>query len=58
MQVQLGEQIDSKSLLGSYCCTETPGQFVWRPGPLTTAVTTGQVSVTSTTTVNVSQVML
>ncbi|XP_067947567.1 midasin-like [Watersipora subatra] len=42
IKVQLGEQIDSKTLLGSYCCTETPGQFVWRPGPLTTAVTKGQ----------------
>lgn len=34
-QVQLGDQTDSKTLLGTYCCTQTPGEFVWRPGSLT-----------------------
>lgn len=43
VQVQLGEQIDSKSLIGTYCSTEIPGRFVWRPGPLTVAATRGQV---------------
>ncbi|GAA54864.1 midasin [Clonorchis sinensis] len=40
-RVQISEQTDSKSLLGAYCCTETPGQFVWRPGPLLTSLTQG-----------------
>ncbi len=34
-QVQLGEEIDSKLLLGSYKCTDVPGEFVWQPGILT-----------------------
>ena len=33
--VQLGDQTDSKLLLGTYRCTEVPGQFVWQPGCLT-----------------------
>ncbi|KAG7171260.1 Midasin-like 4, partial [Homarus americanus] len=40
-KVQLGDQTDSKTLLGTYCCTQTPGEFVWRPGSLTQAVTKG-----------------
>ena len=34
-KIQLGDQIDSKSLLGTYHCTQIPGEFVWRPGLLT-----------------------
>ena len=30
-----------QALLGTYQCTEVPGQFVWRPGVLTEAVTKG-----------------
>ncbi|KAK8720350.1 hypothetical protein OTU49_013389, partial [Cherax quadricarinatus] len=40
-KVQLGDQTDSKTLLGTYCCTPTPGEFIWRPGSLTQAVTKG-----------------
>ncbi|KAK7081093.1 AAA ATPase midasin [Halocaridina rubra] len=40
-KVQLGDQTDSKTLLGTYCCTQIPGEFVWRPGSLTQAVTKG-----------------
>lgn len=30
-----------KSLLGTYVCTDTPGEFVWRAGPLLQAVQAG-----------------
>nr|XP_020508278.1 midasin [Labrus bergylta] len=42
LKVQLGDQTDSKMLLGMYRCTDIPGKFVWQPGSLTQAVTTGQ----------------
>lgn len=35
IKVQLGDQTDSKMLLGTYCCTDVPGEFVWQPGVLT-----------------------
>ncbi|XP_059478111.1 midasin [Neocloeon triangulifer] len=41
MIVQLGEETDSKMLLGGYRCSEVPGEFVWRPGILTQAVEKG-----------------
>lgn len=41
VKVQMGDQIDSKSLIGSYCCTDIPGEFIWKPGPLTTAMING-----------------
>ncbi|KAK7492084.1 hypothetical protein BaRGS_00016748 [Batillaria attramentaria] len=41
IKVQLGDQTDSKALLGTYQCTEVPGQFVWHAGVLTEAVTQG-----------------
>ena len=34
-KVQLGDQTDSKMLLGTYRCTDIPGEFVWQPGVLT-----------------------
>ncbi|XP_065212438.1 midasin [Planococcus citri] len=40
-QVQLGEEMDSKLLLGSYKCTDVPGEFIWQPGVLTKAVIGG-----------------
>jgi len=30
-----------QALLGTYCCTEVPGEFVWRAGVLTQAVRLG-----------------
>jgi len=33
--VQLGDETDSKMMLGSYHCTDIPGEFVWQPGALT-----------------------
>ncbi|KAK6636191.1 hypothetical protein RUM43_009849 [Polyplax serrata] len=41
IKVQLGEQTDSRMLLGGYQCTEIPGQFIWKPGVLTQAVMKG-----------------
>nr|DBA26506.1 TPA: hypothetical protein GDO54_010752 [Pyxicephalus adspersus] len=40
-KVQLGDQTDSKMLLGMYRCTDIPGEFVWQPGTLTQAVSHG-----------------
>ncbi|KAM6915471.1 midasin [Xenentodon cancila] len=42
LKVQLGDQTDSKMLLGMYRCTDIPGKFVWQPGTLTQAVCKGQ----------------
>lgn len=41
VKVQIGDQIDSKLLIGTYVCTEIPGQFEWIPGPLTRAMIHG-----------------
>ncbi|XP_014736917.1 PREDICTED: midasin-like, partial [Sturnus vulgaris] len=41
LKVQLGDQTDSKTLLGMYRCTDVPGEFVWQPGTLAQAVTKG-----------------
>ncbi|XP_058121933.1 midasin [Anopheles ziemanni] len=41
LRIQLGDQTDSKTLLGQYRCTDTPGEFVWQPGVLTQAVMYG-----------------
>lgn len=35
IKVQLGDQTDSKMLLGTYRCTDIPGEFIWQPGVLT-----------------------
>lgn len=42
VKVQLGDQTDSKMLLGTYRCTDIPGEFIWQPGVLTQAVTAGK----------------
>lgn len=31
----MDEQIDGKTLIGSYVCSEKPGEFRWQPGSLT-----------------------
>ncbi|XP_034190386.2 midasin [Osmia lignaria lignaria] len=41
-KVQLGDQTDSKMLLGMYRCTDIPGEFLWQPGILTEAVLSGK----------------
>lgn len=37
-KVQLGDQTDSRMLLGSHQCTDIPGEFVWSPGVLTEVI--------------------
>ena len=41
-RMQISEQTDAKALLGAYCCSSTPGVFIWRPGPLTHCMTSGK----------------
>lgn len=41
VRIQLGDQTDSKVLLGQYRCTDVPGEFVWQAGILTQAVMNG-----------------
>ncbi|KAG5680585.1 hypothetical protein PVAND_010082 [Polypedilum vanderplanki] len=41
LRIQLGDQTDSKVLLGQYRCTDIPGEFIWQPGILTNAVMNG-----------------
>jgi midasin len=42
LKIHLGDQTDSKLLLGTYVTTSTPGVFDWQPGVLTQAVTQGR----------------
>mmetsp|Transcript_2552 Transcript_2552/g.9614 ORF Transcript_2552/g.9614 Transcript_2552/m.9614 type:complete len:5361 (-) Transcript_2552:2473-18555(-) len=42
IKVNLDESFDSKDLLGTYVCTDVPGEFKWQPGALTKAVTEGK----------------
>ncbi|KAJ3255785.1 hypothetical protein HK103_006043 [Boothiomyces macroporosus] len=42
LKIHLGDQTDSKLLLGTYMTTSTPGVFKWQPGILTTAVAEGR----------------
>ena len=35
-------QVDSRTLLGSYLCTDNAGEFVWQPGVVTQAVQQGR----------------
>eukprot|EP00794_Sanderia_malayensis_P000583 gene583-1243_t len=41
LKLQLGDQTDSKSIIGMHVCTEQPGEFKWQPGTLTQAVENG-----------------
>ncbi|KAJ1343425.1 hypothetical protein BSLG_002014 [Batrachochytrium salamandrivorans] len=42
LKIHLGDQTDSKLLLGTYMTTSTPGAFKWQPGVLVTAVSEGR----------------
>lgn len=35
IKIHLGDQTDAKVLMGTYVCTEVPGEFRWQPGALT-----------------------
>ncbi|KAK9282633.1 hypothetical protein L1049_010852 [Liquidambar formosana] len=41
LYIHMDDQIDGKTLIGSYVCTEQPGEFRWQPGSLTQAVLNG-----------------
>ncbi|KAL8046294.1 hypothetical protein ABFX02_08G168300 [Erythranthe guttata] len=41
LSIHMDDQIDGKTLLGSYVCTDQPGEFRWQPGSLTQAVLNG-----------------
>lgn len=41
VKYQMDEFMDSKSLIGNYVCSEIPGEFVWKPGPLYSCVKHG-----------------
>jgi len=41
-QIHLSDQADAKVLLGTYICTDTPGEFKWQPGALVQAVSEGR----------------
>lgn len=42
IELHLDDSLDSKALLGTYVCTEVPGQFRWQAGALTQAVESGR----------------
>ena len=42
LELHIDEETDSKTLLGSYVATDIPGEFIWMPGPLTTAARSGR----------------
>ncbi|CAG8452138.1 711_t:CDS:10 [Ambispora gerdemannii] len=42
LRIHIGDQTDSKILLGTYVSTSTPASFRWQPGVLTTAVREGR----------------
>ncbi|KAM3408334.1 hypothetical protein ACQJBY_001473 [Aegilops geniculata] len=39
--IHMDEQMDGRTLVGSYVCTEKPGEFKWAPGSLTQAIVKG-----------------
>ncbi|CAM8907839.1 unnamed protein product [Rhodiola kirilowii] len=41
LSIHMDDQIDAKTLVGSYVCTEQPGEFRWQPGSLTQAILNG-----------------
>jgi len=42
VRLHLDDQMDSKTLLGNYACTDVPGEFRWVAGALTQAVAQGR----------------
>ena len=38
IKYQMDDFMDSKALIGSYICSDVPGEFMWKPGPLFSAV--------------------
>lgn len=41
LTIQISDQVDSKYLLGSYICSDVPGEFLFNLGPLLRAIQSG-----------------
>ncbi|KAL6841597.1 hypothetical protein ACP4OV_028536 [Aristida adscensionis] len=41
LSIHMDEQMEGRTLIGSYVCTEKPGEFKWAPGSLTQAIAKG-----------------
>ena len=41
LELHLDDQTDSKALIGSYICSDIPGEFYWQPGLVTQAMVAG-----------------
>lgn len=41
IEISIDEQVDVKSLIGAYICSDIPGEFVWQNGIITEAVNKG-----------------
>lgn len=41
IKYQMDDFMDSKALIGSYVCSDMPGEFIWKPGPLYQALLDG-----------------
>ncbi|XP_010528473.1 PREDICTED: midasin [Tarenaya hassleriana] len=39
--IHMDDQLDGKTLIGTYVCSDQPGEFRWQPGSLTQAVMNG-----------------
>ncbi|CAN8238565.1 unnamed protein product [Cochlearia groenlandica] len=39
--IHMDDQLDGKTLVGTYVCTDQPGEFKWQPGSLTQAIMKG-----------------
>lgn len=42
IELHINDQTDSKTLIGSYVCSDVPGEFIWQAGVLTQAVLSGR----------------
>lgn len=42
VELHLDDSTDGKSLLGTYVCTDVPGEFKWQPGAVTSAAVAGR----------------
>ena len=42
IELHINDQTDCKTLIGSYICSDVPGEFIWQAGILTQAVLTGK----------------
>ena len=42
VELYFDEQMDSKTLFGTYVCSDIPGEFLWQPGVLTQALQDGR----------------